>query len=132
MQKLDLTREGLRKFGLAMSAAFVVIAFIITLRRRFDPLPFVSVSMGFLIFSLLLPVVLKPFYIIWMKFALILSWINTRLILAIIFYLVFTPVGLLIRLFTSLLDMKIEKNRESYWIRKEEIKFKPSVYEHQF
>ena len=51
-----------------------------------------------------------------------LGWINTRLILFIIFYLVFTPIGLVMRLFgVDLLDKKIDKNKNSYWRRKEKV-----------
>ena len=45
-----------------------------------------------------------------------LGWLNTRLILGLVFYLMITPLGLLIRLAgTDLLDEKIDKKAESYW-----------------
>ena len=79
------------------------------------------------------PVSLKPVYIFWMRLAFILAWINTRLILSILFYLIFTPIGIGMRLFGGdLLDKKIDKNKESYWIKKEKAAFKQSDYERQF
>lgn len=72
---------------------------------------------------------LKPLYDIWMKFAAILAWINTRLILIVMFYLVFTPIGFIMRLFgIDQLGLKMEKDRESYWIRNE----RKTNYERQF
>lgn len=80
-----------------------------------------------------LAAILKPLYIAWMRLASGLSWINTRLALLIIFYLLFTPIGLIIRLFgIDLLDIRIEKNKESYWKKKEKHEFNALGYERQF
>jgi uncharacterized protein involved in cysteine biosynthesis len=68
-----------------------------------------------------------------MKLAFVLAWINTRLILWIIFYLVFTPIGLVMRLLgVDLLARKIEKNKDTYWIKKEKSGFEPKDYARQF
>ena len=71
----------------------------------------------------------KPIYDLWMKFAAVLAWINTRLILIVMFYLVITPIGLIMRLFgMDYLSLKIEKDKESYWIKND----KKINYERQF
>ena len=63
---------------------------------------------------------LKPVYDIWMKFAAVLAWVNTRIILIVMFYLVFTPIGLIMKLFGSdQLGLRMEKEKESYWIKKD-------------
>ena len=63
---------------------------------------------------------LKTLYDLWMKFAAVLAWINTRILLVIMFYLVFTPTGFIMRLFgADPLDLKMDKNKNSYWIKKE-------------
>ena len=63
--------------------------------------------------------ILKSAYTFWMKLSFIIAWINTRLILIIIFYLIITPIGFAMRLFgVDLLDRKIDKNRLSYWKNK--------------
>lgn len=55
-----------------------------------------------------------------MKFAAVLAWVNTRLILIVMFYMVFTPIGFVMRIFGSdQLGLKIEKEKESYWIKKD-------------
>lgn len=67
-----------------------------------------------------LKIFLKSVYAVWMKFAAILGIINVTLILSILFYIIFTPIGLIIRLFgRDLLDRKIEKGKASYWLKKE-------------
>lgn len=72
---------------------------------------------------------LKPVYDLWMKFAAVLAWVNTRIILIVMFYLVFTPIGLIMRIFgMDVLGLKIERNKESYWLKKD----KKTSYERQF
>jgi len=73
---------------------------------------------------------LKYLYIIWMRLAFILGWINTRILLLAIFYLLFTPIGIGIKLFgVDLLERKIDKNKDSYWKKKDSL---AADYERQF
>jgi uncharacterized protein involved in cysteine biosynthesis len=83
--------------------------------------------------GLVIPFALKPVYILWMKLAFVLGWINTRILLILIFYLVFTPVGLLMRVLgKDHLERKIEKNKASYWKKREKKVFIPADYKRQF
>ena len=67
------------------------------------------------------------------KIAHALGWFNTRLILTVMFYLLFTPIGLVLRLLgKDLLNRKIEPNAETYWIDREEEAFDRKRYEKQF
>lgn len=133
MDKLKLDRKSLRQFGITMAIAFLIITLIIFIRHKYSVIPASVISVTFLILAFTLPALLKPIYILWMRLAFILGWINTRLILFILFYLVFTPIGLVMRLFRiDLLDRKIDKNKESYWRKKERSGFSPLNYERQF
>jgi len=133
MHELRLDRKSLRQFGITMAIAFFIITLIILMRHKHSVIPTSIISITFLILALTLPALLKPIYIFWMRLAFVLGWINTRLILFILFYLFFAPVGLVMRLFkVDLLDRKIEKNKDSYWRKKEKMEFNPSNYERQF
>ena len=116
-----------------MGVAFMAITIFILLKHKHTIFYTSIISALFFILAFMAPVLLKPIYIFWMKFAFVLSWINTRLILLIIFYLIFTPIGLAMRLFgVDLLDRKIERNKKSYWKEKEKHKFDRLNYERQF
>ncbi len=80
--------------------------------------PYVLIlSALFLIFGLFFPKLLAPVEKIWMKFAEILSVIMTRVILTLTFYLVITPLGLLVRLLgKDLLQKKFEQEVKTYWV----------------
>ena len=120
MEKLNLDKQNLRKFGITMGVAFLIIALLVFWKRRAFPLSLSYISCAFFVLAITLPGSLRFFYIFWMKLAFVLSWINTRIILVLLFYLLFTPISLVMKLCGSdLLERKIEKSRESYWHKKE-------------
>ncbi len=116
-----------------MGIAFLVVTFIIFIKHRHSIVPTAVISAFFFIMAFLAPLALKPVYIAWMRFAYVLGWVNTRLILAIMFYLVFTPIGLALRLLRKdLLERKIGEGELSYWKKKETLGSNPLQYERQF
>lgn len=133
MEKLNLSSSNLKKFGITMGIAFLVIVLLIFLKHKHANLPFLFLSLGFFISAVVSPVILKPVYIIWMRLAFILSWVNTRLLLALIFYLVFTPIALILKLFRKdMLERRIDKGGTSYWHKRENAVFNAKDYERQF
>jgi hypothetical protein len=64
----------------------------------------------------LLPPLARRFHIIWMTIAVALGWVNSRILLTLMFYLVFTPYGFISRLVgRDPLDRRAA-GRESYWM----------------
>jgi len=79
------------------------------------------------------PFILRPIYVGWMKFAFVLGWINTRLILGIFFYLILTPVGLIMRLFgRDPLHRKFDRDATTYWAKRPPAEFKQERYQQLF
>lgn len=133
MEKLNFSKKSLRKFGITMGVAFFIIGLILIVKHKQVPYPVLLISAGWFISASIMPELLKPLYIIWMRLAFILSWINTRIILFIMFYLIFTPIGIVIRLFgTDLLKRKIDKAKSSYWVNPDKKAFNKLSYEKQF
>ena len=94
-------RKELRTFGL-MTGGIVAVLFGLLLPWLFShafPLwPWIVAGvLGSL--GLLAPAALGPVYRLWMKFGHVMGAINTRIILGLLFYVIFTPVGLAMRLF---------------------------------
>lgn len=132
MDKIRTDRDTLRKFGLTMAFCFAVITLAIFLKHKLVINQTLIISLFFLIFAICAPFFLKYLYIVWMKLAFILSWFNTRLLLGIIFYFVFAPVGLFMRLFRrDPLEIKPQRQNSSYWKPKEIKEFSPTDYERQ-
>lgn len=133
MDKLNLDKKNLRKFSRTMFVALAIIGTILLLKQKEAYIWFYAIGASLLLLGIFATSLLKPVYIVWMRLAYVLAWINTRLILSIIFYSVFTPIGLILRLFrVDLLDRRIDKYKESYWKPKEKKEFNPADYERQF
>ena len=79
------------------------------------------------------PLVLKPLYKVLTTISSAVGWVNTRILLGIIFYLIFTPIGVFSRLIKKdLLDESIDKNAKSYWESGSKAVFSREQYEKQF
>ncbi len=75
----------------------------------------------------------KKIYDYWMLFAKALGWVNTRILLSLMYFVIFTPFRIIsVVIGKDMLDRKIEKNRESYWQKKDIKPFKKELYGRQF
>ena len=111
------TKKELRKFGLVMTVPLALIGGYLWWKGR-GAYPYVlGAATFFLLSGLLVPQLLRPIEKVWMKFAEIMGAIMTRVILSVAFYLMITPLGLVLRLMgKDLLHLRFEKDCESYWI----------------
>lgn len=96
-----LDKAGLRKFGIT-TGIIVAVLFGLVLPWLFSfawpRWPWILAAV-LIFWAILHPVSLGPVYKGWMKFGLALGWINSRIILAILFYLIFMPLGMVMRTF---------------------------------
>ncbi|MEK6591412.1 MAG: SxtJ family membrane protein [Nitrospinota bacterium] len=75
----------------------------------------------------------KRIYNGWMLFAKALGWVNTRILLSLMYFVVFTPFRIInIVIGKDLLDRKIERDRDSYWQERDIKPFKKELYKRQF
>ncbi len=96
-------KQELRKFGFIFATGLVLIfgLFFPWLLEKASPSWPWIVAAVFAGSALILPQILKPVFIAWMKIGHVLGWINTRIILGVVFFIIFAPVALLMRLFGS-------------------------------
>jgi len=67
--------------------------------------------------GLLLPALMRPIYVAWMALAFPIGWTVSHLLLGAIFYLVVTPIGLLVRLFgNDPMERHYDPEAASYWV----------------
>ena len=77
------------------------------------------IAVIFLVLGLLNSKILNPFKRIWIKFGEILGKVIAPLVLSIVYFIVITPIGLLLRIFgKDLLGIKFLK-KKSYWIKRD-------------
>ena len=134
MSEQRTTRE-LRKFGLTVGGVFLVLGGISRWRGHETP-PLVMWTLGTLLVvpGLLAPALLAPVERGWMAFAEKLAWVNTRVILSLLYYLIFTPAGFIRRLFSDPLDRRMKDGRPSNWIKRDDVGRATGIepYRHEF
>jgi hypothetical protein len=129
--KINTGKTVLKRFGIWMGLIFLIACCLFFVKYRYNGAVFsFGISLIFFSSALFAPNLLKGLYIIWMGFAFILAWVNTKIILIIMFYLIFTPIGLFMKLLKiDLLERK--KTQDTYWKQKDTA-FQPMNYERRF
>ena len=127
---VDKAKPGereLRSFGLIFGLfSILVFAFLIPLiaggwRQFLEPSnwplwPWVLGAVS-VVLALIHPVSLRPLHRLWMRFAEIAGWINSRIIMVLLFFVIIMPIGLVMRLFGyDPMRRKFEEGLESYRI----------------
>jgi hypothetical protein len=93
------TRRQLRSFGLLVGGIFGLIGLWPMVWRQQSPRPWaVALGVALVVPGLVAPRILSPVYRAWMKLAEALAWINTRILLGLVFYVVVTPIGIVMRM----------------------------------
>ena len=120
----DIKIGSNRSFGIVFFVVFLIIATYPLINDGELRLWSLFISIVFLFLGLVNSKILNPFNKLWFKFGIFLGKIISPLIMGIIFFLVVTPIGLLMRLLNKdLLNLKFNNN-SSYWIEKTEPKSK--------
>lgn len=129
----EKTTAELRRFGLTVGTGFALLGLVSWLRDH-ELAPKVLWVLGALLAvpALVAPRSLRPVERIWMQAAAVLGYVNTRVILTLLFYLVIAPIGLVRRAFGDPLDRSMKDTRTSHWVRRKPEPFDPARYEQQF
>ena len=107
-----------RSFGLVFFVVFLLIGLYPLTNGNEIILSFLVFSAFFLVLGLLNSRLLSPLNKLWFRFGILLGKIISPLIMAIIFFSVVTPIGLIMRLFNKdILNLKYNKEK-SYWVDK--------------
>jgi hypothetical protein len=111
------TQEG-RKFGLLVGGVFLLLGGV-SYWRGHHTAPTVLWSLGgtLVLAGLLIPSHLGPVYRGWMRIAVLLSKVTTPILMGLIYYGLFTPMGFLRRCLGR--NALIRPQRESFWIARE-------------
>tara|TARA_Y100001970_G_C13636848_1_gene556889 strand:+ start:170 stop:580 length:411 start_codon:yes stop_codon:yes gene_type:complete len=132
IKNIKTSIKDLKSFGFTMGLILSIISAALFYYNNNIFQTIAILSSVFIGFGVLLPIVLKPIYMVWMIFALIFGWIMTRVILGIVFYFIITPIGLLTRLLgEDFLGLRIT-NSNSFWNQRNSDDEMNQDYEKQF
>ncbi len=123
-------------FGLIFAAGFAIFGFLPFLTEEslagfsFWPLAFSTLLLSI---TFMAPELLRPFNLLWFKFGLLLHKVISPLVMGLLFYLVITPIAWVMRLFGKRpLNLRFDKNADSYWIKRDPPGPEPKSMKNQF
>ncbi|MGH7597068.1 MAG: SxtJ family membrane protein [bacterium] len=133
IKSIKATTKEARKFGFTIGIFLLVIAAWLFWKQRPSFPYFAYIGGGFALAGLILPVLLKPIYKVWMSFAVVMGFIMTRVILTILYFGMFTPIALVAKfLGKDLLDERWDKNAGTYWVKRPATTYDPKSAENMF
>jgi len=108
-----------RSFGLLFFVVFLALALWPLTKNEILNLYLLSISLIFLLLGLLNSKLLSPLNKLWIKFGEILGLVIAPIVMAIVYFVILTPVSLAVRLFgKDLLGLKFLKKNKTYWIKR--------------
>ena len=108
-----------RSFGILFFIVFLGFG-LWPLTKEMNPNVFlIIISIIFLILGILNSKVLSPLNNLWIKLGEILGKIIAPVVMALVYFLILTPISLLVRAFgKDLLGLKYLKQQNSYWVKR--------------
>ena len=108
-----------RNFGIVFFFVFLIISLWPVANDNALRIWSIFLAITFLILGLMNSKLLTPLNILWFKFGMFLGFIIAPIVMGIIFFLVITPTGLIMKTMgKDLLNNKYDKKRASYWINR--------------
>ena len=119
-QKSKIKVSSNRSFGLVFFVVFLIIGLWPLLDGGQFKIWSLFFSLFFLVLGLLNSKLLTPLNLLWTKFGILLGNVFAPIVMSFIFFLIVTPIGLLVRIMgRDLLRTKYNKSGKSYWIKRE-------------
>ena len=105
-----------RSFGFVFAIIFVAISFYLITKDKNIYLLTISISILFFLLAVFKPFLLKKPNILWFHFGKFLNSIISPFVMAIIFLVIVTPTGLIMRMLKKdILNKKFDKSKKNYW-----------------
>ena len=122
MNYKDIKIGSNRSFGVVFFVVFLLIGLWPILKGNEIRIWSIVISLIFLILGILNSKILTPFNKAWFRFGIFLGNFISPIIMGIVFFLVVTPTGLIMKLFRKDLINLRKNNSSTYWIEKKGIK----------
>ena len=118
--KSKIKMSSNRNFGFVFFIVFLIISLWPLQHEGQIRIWSIVISLIFLILSLMNSKLLTPLNLLWSRFGLLLGNIVAPIVMGLVFFLVVTPVDIVMRIMgKDLIRKKLNKNNKSYWIKRE-------------
>ena len=133
ISEIKTTKKEIRSFGITIGLILLIIGAILLWKNNINYPIFMIIGIVLLVSGLVIPIILKPIFFIWMVFANAMGWIMTRVILGLLFYTMLTPIGVICRAFGKrFLASGLDESKESNWNYRHTKQPQKQDYEKQF
>ena len=130
MTKHSVQKKDLRNFSLIWAFIFTVVGLLPLLHGDSARIWSLGTALAFAVVAFSFPFLLSGFYRVWIAFGEFIGGIVSKVILIVLFYGLFTPVALFLRVMgKDLLGKKLDKTSTTYWIKREK---QPGSLKNQF
>ena len=120
LKNIKSTKKELRNFGITIGVILLVIGGYLFFKELGSYQTFLYLAIALIGLGLIIPNLLKPIYLIWMIFAVIIGWVMTRVILSLLFYFIITPIGIIAKILNKdFLNLKKEYGKATYWNKRD-------------
>ena len=108
-----------RSFGLLFFIVFIVVGLWPVIKGEAANIYLILISLFFLILGLINSKILSPFNKAWIKLGEILGLIIAQIIMALVYFIILTPISLIVRMLgKDLLGLKFLKKQDTYWTKR--------------
>ena len=119
MNKVSISH--LRSFAFIWSVIFATLTVIVVFKSEEINFYFIFISITFLLLGIFFPKALNTFYVIWVNIGNFIGNIISKIIMFFLYFSIFTISAFILKLFKKdLLNLGINKDENSYWIKREE------------
>ena len=121
------------RFGIFFTFIFLIISIYFLYNNNFNFfLLFVLLATFFFILSIMKPILLLPLNKLWMQLGFILGFIVRPLVLGFIFFIILSPIALILKFFNrDELNLKMS-NKFTYWKEKEKLSSNKEDFKNQY
>jgi hypothetical protein len=126
-------RSSDRTFGLVIGGVFLILAMDRWLRSGGSAIYWAVAAAVIILLAFARPQVLAPANLIWAQFGMLLHRIVSPVVISLLFFVVITPIGLLMRVCGQTpLALGFDKSARSYWRRRTPPGPEPGSLKRQF
>ena len=108
-----------RSFGILFFIVFLALSLWPLTKNGELNIYLLSIAIIFLVLGLINSKILSPLNRTWIKFGEVLGRIIAPIVMAIVYFIILTPISLIVRIFgKDLISLKFKKDLNSYWIKR--------------
>ena len=108
-----------RSFGILFFIVFLALSFWPLTKNAEINIYLLSIALIFFVLGIFNSRILSPLNKTWIKFGELLGRIIAPIVMAIVYFIILTPISLIVRIFgKDLIGLKFKNDIESYWIKR--------------